>query len=85
MGATLGLLLWGGEYRPRVFEDRVLRKILDLKERKTDRGVKGEGIRVYRVLVGRPEGKRSLEKPRRTWEDNIKMDLRGELDSGGSR
>jgi len=31
----------------------------------------GEGIGVYRVLVGKPEGKR----PRRRWEDNIKMDL----------
>jgi hypothetical protein len=33
----------------------------------------GEG----RVLVGKPEGKRPLGKPRRRWEDNIKMDLRG--------
>jgi hypothetical protein len=31
---------------------------------------------VYRVLVGRPEGKRPLGKPRRRWEDNIKMDVR---------
>jgi hypothetical protein len=30
----------------------------------------------YRVLVGRPEGKRPLGRPRRRWEDNIKMDLR---------
>jgi hypothetical protein len=36
----------------------------------------GEGRGVYRILVGRPEGKRPLEKPRRRWEDNIKMDLR---------
>jgi hypothetical protein len=36
----------------------------------------GEGRGVYRVLVGRPEGKRLLERPRRRWEDNIKMDLR---------
>jgi hypothetical protein len=36
----------------------------------------GEGRGVYRVLVGRPEGKRSLGRPRRRWEDNIKMDLR---------
>jgi hypothetical protein len=35
----------------------------------------GEGRNVYRVLVGRPEGKRSLGRPRRRWEDNIKMDL----------
>jgi hypothetical protein len=36
----------------------------------------GEGRGVYRVLVGRPEGKRSLGRLRRRWEDNIKMDLR---------
>jgi hypothetical protein len=35
-----------------------------------------EGRAVYRVLDGKPEGKRPLEKPRRRWEDNIKMDLR---------
>jgi hypothetical protein len=31
---------------------------------------------VYRLLVGKPEGNRPLEKPRRRWEDNIKMDVR---------
>jgi hypothetical protein len=36
----------------------------------------GEGSNVYRVLVGKPEGKRPLERPRRRWEDGIKMDLR---------
>jgi transposase len=36
----------------------------------------GEGRRVYRVLVGRPEEKRPLGRPRRRWEDNIKMGLR---------
>jgi hypothetical protein len=36
----------------------------------------GEGRGVYRVLVGRPEGKRPLGRHRRRWEDNIKMDLR---------
>ena len=35
----------------------------------------GEGKGVYRVLVGKPEGKRPLGRPRRRWEDNIKMDL----------
>jgi hypothetical protein len=35
----------------------------------------GEGRGVYRVLVGRSEGKRSLGRPRRRWEDNIKMNL----------
>jgi hypothetical protein len=36
----------------------------------------GEGRGVYRVLVGRPEGKRPLGRPRRRWDGNIKMDLR---------
>jgi hypothetical protein len=36
----------------------------------------GEGRNVYRVLVGKPEGKRPLERPRRRWEVGIKMDLR---------
>ena len=35
----------------------------------------GQGRGVYRVLVGKPEGKRPLGKPRRKWEDSIKMDL----------
>jgi len=44
---------------------------------------------VYRVLVGKPEGKRPLGRPRPTWEDNIEMDLSGirmgfhELDFSG--
>jgi len=36
----------------------------------------GERRGVYRVLVGKPEGKRPLGSPTRRWEDNIKMDLR---------
>ena len=35
----------------------------------------GEGRGVRRVLVGKPEGKRPLGRPRRRWDDNIKMDL----------
>jgi hypothetical protein len=35
----------------------------------------GEGRGAYRILVGRPEGRRPIERPRRIWEDNIKMDL----------
>ena len=35
----------------------------------------GQGRGVYRVLVGKPEGKRPLGRPRRRWEDNIKVDL----------
>ena len=37
---------------------------------------------VYRVLVGKPGGKRPLGRPRRRWEDNIKMDLQ-EVGFGG--
>jgi hypothetical protein len=37
---------------------------------------------VYRVLVGKPEGKRLLGRPRRRWDDNIKMDLQ---EAGGGR
>jgi len=43
----------------------------------------GEGIGVYRVLVGKPEGKRPLGRPRRRWDDNIKMDLQ-EVGCGGN-
>jgi hypothetical protein len=42
----------------------------------------GEDRVVHRVLVGKPVGKRPLRKPRRRWEDNIKMDLQ---EVGGSR
>ena len=44
-------------------------------------GAYGEGRGVHRVLIGKPEGKRPLGRPRRRWEDNIKMDLQ---DVGGS-
>jgi hypothetical protein len=36
----------------------------------------GEERKVYKVLVGKPEGKRTLGRPRRRWEDGIRMDLR---------
>ena len=42
----------------------------------------GEGRGVHRVPVGKPEGKRPLGRPRRRWEDNIKIDLRG-VGAGG--
>jgi hypothetical protein len=35
----------------------------------------GEERKVYKVLVGKPEGKRQLGRPRRKWEDGIRMDL----------
>jgi hypothetical protein len=42
----------------------------------------GEGRGVYRVLLGKPDGKRPLGKLRRRWEDNIQMDLQ-EVGCGG--
>jgi hypothetical protein len=41
----------------------------------------GENRNAYRLLVGKPEGKRPLGRPRRRWEDNIRMDL-GEVGWG---
>jgi hypothetical protein len=42
----------------------------------------GEERKVYKVLVGKPEGKRPLGRPRQRWEDGIRMDLR-EIGLGG--
>jgi hypothetical protein len=41
----------------------------------------GEEIKLYKVLLGNPEGKRPLERPRRRWEAGIRMDL-GEIGLG---
>jgi hypothetical protein len=46
-------------------------------------GTHGEGRGAYRVLIGRPEGKRPLGRPRCRWEDNIKMGL-GEIGINGA-
>jgi hypothetical protein len=42
----------------------------------------GEERKVYKVLVGKPEGRRPLGRPRRRWEDGVRMDL-GEVVLGG--
>jgi hypothetical protein len=42
----------------------------------------GEERKMYKILVGKPEGKRPLGRPRRRWEDGIRMDLR-EIGLGG--
>jgi hypothetical protein len=52
----------------RVVKSRRMRWAGHVARMMEDRGV-------YRVLVGKPEGKRPLGRPRRRWEDNIKMDL----------
>jgi hypothetical protein len=43
----------------------------------------GEERGTYRILVGRPEGRRPLGRPRRRWEDNIKMDLQSGMRGRG--
>jgi hypothetical protein len=45
----------------------------------------GEGRGVYRILVGRPGGKRPLGRPRSRWDDNIKMDLSEKGIDGANR
>jgi hypothetical protein len=46
------------------------------------RSTNGEQRNAYRILVGKPEGKRPLGKPTRRWEDTIKIDV-GEMGWGG--
>jgi hypothetical protein len=59
----------------RVVKSRRMRWAGNVARKREDRGV-------HRVLVGRPEGKRQLGRPRCRWEDNIKMDLQ---EVGGGR
>ena len=103
------------QFKARVFENRVLRRIFGPKREKVPREwgrlhneelndlnstnviwlIKSSRMRwvghiahmwerkvAYRVLVGNPEGKRTLGRPRHRWEDNIKMDLQ-EVGCGG--
>jgi hypothetical protein len=73
------------EHRLRVFQNRMLRKICGPRKD----GVKGGWRKLHRekpkpcrILMGKPEGERSLGRPRRRWENNIKMDFR-EIGWGG--
>jgi hypothetical protein len=59
----------------RVVKSRRMRWAGHVARMREDRGV-------HRVMVGKPEGKSPLGRPRRRWEDNIKMDL---LEVGGGR
>jgi hypothetical protein len=45
----------------------------------------GEEMKVYRVLVGKPEGKRPHGRPRSRWEDGIRLDLIMEISLWGCR
>jgi hypothetical protein len=66
------------EHRLRVFENRVLGRILKRKRDEVTeewRKLHNEKKNAYRLLVGKPERKRPLGRPRRTWMDNIRMDL----------
>jgi hypothetical protein len=110
-GCETWSLILREEYRLRVFENRVLRRIFGPKRDEVTGGWKklhdkelhnlysspsvitkmrwaghltprGEKRNAYRILVGKPEGKRQLGRPRLRWVDNIKMDLR-EIGWGG--
>ena len=50
-----------------------LGKKIPFEKNEMGRACGGRGV--HKVLVGKPEGTRPLERPRRKWEDNIKMDL----------
>jgi len=55
---------------------------IEKNEMGVTRGAYGEGIGVYRFLVGKPEGKRPFGRPRRRGDDNIQMNLQ-EVGFGG--
>jgi hypothetical protein len=64
----------------------IIRQVKSRRMRRTGHVARmGEERKLYEVLVGKPEGKRPLERPSRRWEDGIRMDLGGRrLDSTGS-
>jgi hypothetical protein len=66
---------------------KCLSNVMVIKSRRVRRAGRvawmGEGRGVYWVLVGKPEGKRPLGRPRRRWEDNVKKDIQ-EVGCGGS-
>jgi hypothetical protein len=69
--------LHSGELRNLYSSPDIIRKIKSGRMRWAGHVARmGEGRNVYRVLVGKPEGKRPLERPRCRWEDGVKMDLR---------
>jgi hypothetical protein len=76
MGRIYILLLMFCTPRPILWSDKIENEIGGVCS------AYGEGRGVYRVLVGKPEGKRPLGRPIHRWEDNIKMNLQ-EVGCGG--
>jgi hypothetical protein len=75
--------LHGGELHNLYSSTDIIRQIKSWRMRWAGHVARmGEGRNMYRVLVGKPEGKRPLGRPRRRWEEGINMDLR-EIDWGG--
>jgi hypothetical protein len=59
------------------YSPNIIRQIISRRMRRAGHVARmGEERKVYRVLMGKPEGKRPLGRPRRRWEDGIRMDLR---------
>jgi len=65
-----------------VYSSTIIVRVIKSRRMRWTVRVARMGKRLYRVLVGKPEGKRRLGRPRRRWEDNIKMDLQ-EMECGG--
>jgi hypothetical protein len=63
--------------RQEVGENCIMRSFITCTLLRAPCSTNGEKWNAYRTLVGKPEGKRQLVRPRRRWVDNIKMDLRG--------
>jgi hypothetical protein len=89
MGVKLGDVtgewrkLHNGELHNLYSSPDIIRQIKSTRMRWTGHVARtGEGRNLCGVLVGKPEGKRPLARPRRRWEDGIKMDLR-EISWGG--
>jgi hypothetical protein len=72
-----GRKLHSGELHNLCLSSNIIRQIKSRRMRWAGHVARmGKGRNVYRVLVGKPEGKRKLGRPRRTWEDGVKMELR---------
>jgi hypothetical protein len=68
--------LVGSPYIPE-YKLKLINTVMSRRMRWAGHVARMEERSVYRVLLGKPEGKRPLGRPRRRWEDNIRMDLQG--------